>query len=75
MATSKSRRGRGKKRRARACGSKVAYAKEAAIAAAVALTKKAGVRFNAYKCPFCHLPSGACAWHVGHRATLRRRLS
>jgi hypothetical protein len=75
MGTSKSRRGRGKKRRARACGSKVAYAKDVAIAKAVAMTKKRGVSFNAYKCPFCHLPSGACAWHVGHRATLRHRLS
>jgi len=72
--SSKSRRNRGRQRRARACGTKSAYTNSAAIAAARALTKKLGVRFNAYKCPFCHLPSGACAWHVGHAMRLSRRL-
>lgn len=74
MKSFKSRRKRGKRRRARACGSKKAYAQAVAIDTARALTKKAGVRYHAYKCNFCYLPSGECTWHVGHATGLVRRL-
>ena len=46
----------------------------AAINAAMAMSRRAGVKYRAYKCPFCYLPSGACAWHVGHAVSLKRRL-
>ena len=72
MPAGKSKRNRGKGRRA--CGSKVAYAQEVAIQAAKAMTRRAGVKYRAYKCQFCYLPSGACAWHVGHAVSLKRRL-
>lgn len=74
MDTAKSRRKRGKRLRKRACGTKIAYTQPVAIAAARALTKKSGMRFNAYRCAFCYLPSGACGWHIGHTASLGRRL-
>jgi len=74
MGSGKSRRRRGKRRRARACGTKKAYSRPDAVGAAITLTKKTGVGYNAYKCPFCYLASGAAAWHVGHAASLRRRL-
>ncbi len=73
MPAGKSKRNRGKGRRTRACGSKVAYAQEAAIQAAMAMTRRAGVKYRAYKCQF-YLPSGTCAWHVGHAVSLKRRL-
>jgi hypothetical protein len=70
----KSKRNRGKGRRSRACGAKIAYAQEAAVRAAMAMSKRAGVKYRAYRCQFCYLPSGACAWHIGHALSLRRRL-
>lgn len=45
-----------------------------AVGQAIFLTKKQGVKFRAYKCPFCHLANGSVAWHVGHAQPLRRRL-
>lgn len=58
MQSEKSRRGRGKSRRRRACDGKVALSNEQARRTAVALTRKQGVKMDAYKCPFCYLPSG-----------------
>lgn len=74
MKSQRSRRNRGRFRKARACGGKVAYDQASAGAAAWARTRRLGVRFNAYRCLFCALPSGAQAWHIGHAAALRRRL-
>lgn len=74
MGSGKSRRRRGKRRRSRACGSKKAYSRTDAVGTAITLTKKTGTRYNAYKCLFCYLPTGASAWHVGHAAPLDRRL-
>ena len=74
MSQGKSRRNRGKRRRARACGDKTAYSEDAARRAAIVMTKQRGVLFHAYKCPFCHLASGACGWHIGHAQRLSRRL-
>lgn len=45
-----------------------------ARSAAHALTNKQGVRMNAYRCPFCYLPSGKAAWHIGHAQRLKTRL-
>lgn len=74
MGQGKSRKNRGKRRRARDCGDKKPYTEAAARGAAVAMTARSGARFHAYKCPFCYLASGACAWHVGHVHRLARRL-
>jgi hypothetical protein len=74
MKTSKSRRGRGKARRNRECGSKKPMTQQQARATAIALVRKQGARMNAYRCGFCYLPSGAAAWHVGHRQRLGNRL-
>lgn len=74
MGSGKSRRKRGKSRRSRACGTKKAYSRMDAVGAAILLTKKSGTRYNAYKCPFCYLPSGEVSWHVGHATSLSRRL-
>jgi len=74
MGSGKSRRKRGKYRRARGCSNKKAYTRTDAVGTAIALSKKTGGRFNAYKCAFCYLPSGAVAWHVGHGTSLSRRL-
>jgi len=74
MGSGKSRRKRGKYRRSRACGTKKAYTQPDAVGVAITLTKKTGTRYNAYKCPFCYLASGAVAWHVGHASSLSRRL-
>lgn len=74
MASGKSRRKRGKSRRTRACGGKKPYSRTDAVGVAISLTSKTGSRFNAYRCPFCYLPSGATAWHVGHSTPLQRRL-
>jgi len=74
MAQGKSRRRRGKYRRSRACGTKKAHTQAEAESVAFALSKKSGVRYKAYKCPFCYLASGAVAWHVGHSTSLARRL-
>ncbi len=74
MPSGKSKRNRGRGRRSRACGSKIAYAKVAAVRAAMSMTRRAGAPYRAYKCQFCYLPSGACAWHIGHAVSLKRRL-
>jgi len=55
----------------------VQYTEREAKGAAIAMSKKTGVRFNAYRCKFCYLPFGADSaggWHVGHAQTLTRRL-
>jgi hypothetical protein len=62
------------RRRARDCGDKKPYSELEARRAAASLTAQSGARFHAYKCPFCYLTSGACAWHVGHAQRLARRL-
>lgn len=75
MSPGRSRRKRGKFRRARACGNKRVYGQGEAVAAARALTKRCGVKYSAYQCRFCYLPGGARSWHVGHAVSLRRRLA
>lgn len=63
-------RGRGKRARARECGTKAPLAdRPTAIARAKALEKHTGGRYRAYRCPHC------TRWHVGHTASLARRLS
>ena len=59
--------------RKRACEGKKPLSEQQARSTAIALSKKQGVRMNAYKCPFCYLPSGKSAWHVGHAQRLRTR--
>ena len=74
MASGRSRRKRGKYRRSRGCGNKKAYTRTEAVGIAITMSKKTGGRFNAYRCAFCYLPSGAVAWHVGHGTPLSHRL-
>lgn len=73
MVQGKSRR-RGMKRRARECAGKEPLPQDAAVTRAIRLTKTQGVKIRAYKCSFCYLPNGSCAWHVGHAQPLTRRL-
>lgn len=60
----------GKTRRRRpsqrsSCDGKVAHDERRAKSMA-AYMRSQGKLMHAYRCLFCHLPSGTRAWHVGH---------